>query len=71
MTAHKLTPVFPGSVKPLRRGLYQRRYHTGRFYCYFDKTWRFGGVDEKTAMHVRGWEAMSQSLPWRGLAKKA
>jgi len=75
----KLTPWYPGNVKPARAGVYEvkRRIARCAIYRYFDgKRWYYGGVDPKDAMYeFRIWKRFphSQTPPkqqWRGLARK-
>ena len=69
----KLTKWFDGSVKPVRDGVYQRKTDGGdfRYWIFMDGFWRYGGFGNAemcvTAFSDRG--ALSQSIPWRGLAQ--
>jgi hypothetical protein len=73
----KFTDWFPGSAKPVRKGVYQRVYTYGMAkipsYCYWDgKQWHAGGLTVDAA--VRNYEdafmvAPRQCLPWRGVLK--
>ena len=72
----KFTDWFPGSVKPVRKGVYQREYIYGKSkgiqYCYWNgKGW---GMGEHTAEQAMTHEivfmvAPRQVLPWRGVLK--
>lgn len=66
----KLTPWFDGTVKPVRVGVYQRKYHNGIFYCYWDgKYFSSGTYSISGLVHkVRGMSPW-QDLPWRGVMK--
>lgn len=70
----KLTRTFPGAVKPVRDGVYQRNYafRTQKSYwCYSNfqnGTWDFGADTPEGALEFRGSVSGSQELPWRGLA---
>ncbi len=72
--AKRLTPWFPGDVKPARKGVYERKYpHTttlvATFCLWNGRRWFFGNGTLGDA----GYEVMpsaAQSLPWRGLAVK-
>ena len=72
MTAKK-TPWFDGSVKPVRVGVYQRRYSNGLIlYSLWDGArWM---LNAETANEAAGtgarWKDASphQFIPWRGLA---
>ena len=71
-----LTDWFHGSVKPVRKGVYQREYTYGKSkrlqYCYWNgKGW---GMGEHTAEQAMTHEivfmvAPRQFLPWRGVLK--
>jgi hypothetical protein len=71
-----LTDWFPGSTKPVRKGVYQREYTYGKSkqiqYCYWNgKEWDMGQSTVEEAM----WYAKvfisspRQQLPWRGVLK--
>ena len=67
-----LTDWFPGSVKPVRKGVYQREYIYGKaklsMYCHWDgKQWHASAhtVDGAACNFL----APNQSLPWRGVLK--
>jgi hypothetical protein len=67
------TPWFPGEVKPVREGVYQRVYNRDfkdLRYCFWDgQLWRVGyKTIEESAEYIRGF-AHSQKLPWRGIRK--
>jgi hypothetical protein len=70
MPKSKKTPWFDGSVKPVRLGVYQRRYvggaryarWTGRYWCL---PWRrVATAAQDTAA------SFFERLPWRGLAEE-
>jgi putative component of toxin-antitoxin plasmid stabilization module len=69
----KLTPWFPGDVKPVRAGVYERQYGRGLiFFCLYDKSgkWRYGTVfGPEAAMNMRNIASPMQTLPWRGIQK--
>lgn len=77
MSDSKKTPWFPGTVKPVRKGVYQRSY-TGetrhrkdlRFNYWDGKSWRFPAYSPEVAADFsEGWlKSGFQGLPWRGLA---
>ena len=59
----KLTPWYPGTVKPVRKGWYQRKYrHFGPSMCYWDGK-------KFSALEYRHDYSFTQNLPWRGVAK--
>ena len=68
----KLTPWFPGDVKPVRVGVYERDYlpSNPRAYCYWAgmkwSTWR-----RTPRQAADGYCKPSgfQKLPWRGVLK--
>jgi len=71
-----LTDLFPGSTKPVRKGVYQREYTYGKSkqlqYCYWNgKKWSMGAHTVEQAMrHEHAFMvAPRQHLPWRGVLK--
>ena len=69
-----LTDWFPGSAKPVRKGVYQREYTYGKAklpsYCYWDgKQWHAGGLTVDAAVRNVPLDAPNQPLPWRGVLK--
>jgi hypothetical protein len=69
-----LTDWFPGSTKPVRKGVYQREYTYGKStqsqYCYWDgEFWYMGGLTVDAAVRNFPLDAPNQSLPWRGVLK--
>jgi hypothetical protein len=68
----KLTPWFPGNVKPVRPGVYQQMCGFNRDvgYQYWDgKVWGLWSRTIEGARHD-GWPASPQNDPWRGLAEE-
>ena len=69
----KLTPWFPGDVKPVREGVYERDYinaSPGKFYCYWNgKFWGLYGTNPKISMWYQDKPSTEQNLPWRGVVK--
>lgn len=67
----KKTPWLPGSVKPIRSGVYERRYPTGAisFSKWDGKRWRVQGFSVGIANNIPE-VSMWQDLPWRGLARE-
>jgi hypothetical protein len=81
----KLTPWFPISAKPARKGVYnvscQTENQSGNWYSYWDGVmfYTFAGVDYNPPNRViaiaaargrRGDDMDAQPKSWRGLAKK-
>ena len=66
----KLTPWFPGTVKPMRVGVYERAYGEDDFlYCHWDgKYWYAWAMTPKQAEKAYALSAL-QNLPWRGVLK--
>lgn len=67
----KVTPWFPGSVKPVRAGVYERRYSGNAIaYSRWDGTqWLHGSYEFDLARRAK-YPTFQPSLPWRGLAAK-
>ena len=73
----KLTPWFPGTEVPSRRGVYERAMHEMTFYSYWDgKQWWPGDVSPKAALEkywmyrevgVPRW--VSQLWSWGGVMR--
>lgn len=67
----KLTPWYPGDVKPVRVGVYERLYYDGERTCFsrFDgASWRAGWAGIYRAQDDWWPRSSYQDLPWRGLA---
>jgi hypothetical protein len=66
----KLTPWFPGHIKPLRVGVYERqRAAFWTIFSYWDgKRWGFNHDTAADALRDRKFHSYSQGMPWRGLA---
>lgn len=71
-----MTPWFPGTDKPVRRGVYLRQFTTGKAvierYCYWSgEYWYMSDLTPDRAMQwVQSGPAARQQLPWRGLIKE-
>jgi hypothetical protein len=65
--AAKLTPWFPGSVKPARGGVYEREWgaHTG--YALWNGVWFMSCRTPEIAVYQYV-VSSEQRRPWRGLA---
>lgn len=77
VSKEKVTPWFPGAVKPARKGVYQRDYIDDvrliddiRFNYWDGRNWRWPARSAELAADFNeGWlKSGFQSLPWRGLA---
>lgn len=71
----KLTDWYPGDVKPVRPGVYERDYGSVEGvippfrYCYWDcDCWQVASTLVRDALRVYE-DSKYQSLPWRGVAK--
>lgn len=68
----KVTEWFPGDVKPIRLGVYERKLGFGSrvtaFYAWNGEFWEYGGVDSPSQVSRSRTSSLDQSLPWRGLA---
>ena len=70
----KLTPWFPGDVKPVRVGVYERNYGNDRLrdcnYCHWNgKFWSIWATTQRGAVHLKNNASRWQDLPWRGVEK--
>ena len=73
----KLTPWFRGTVKPVRKGVYERDF-SGTYagylrrpnYCYWNgKFWCLCGTNPKIAVWYQDKPSLNQNIPWRGVEK--
>lgn len=70
----KLTSWFSGDQKPIRVGVYERKYHNtrSRFYCYWNGCcWSVWALTVGQASYLTDYEdrSIAQNLPWRGVMK--
>jgi hypothetical protein len=72
----KLTPWFPGTVKPVRVGVYKRVYDTTEYsqsnfgYCYWNgHIWSWQATTPTGALRLRHTRSPHQDFPWRGVLK--
>lgn len=68
----KLTPWFPGTVKPWEAGVYPRKQPKSReiyFSRWSGRYWCVVAKDPRIAAQKRE-KSMYQNWPWRGLAEK-
>jgi hypothetical protein len=75
MSKQKLTPWFPASVKPARKGVYVASVGCNTFYRYWNgKRWHHGSYTVSEAMgaaRLRGfWPEDRYPIRWRGLAEQ-
>jgi hypothetical protein len=71
MKKPKLTKWFEESAKPVRDGVYERkRDGVFRYWLFMDGYWRYGGfINAESCVNPIMYRcALSQELPWRGLA---
>jgi hypothetical protein len=70
-TDEKFTPWFHGKIKPVRVGVYERKFIDTPGFSYWDgKNWFIRALCENDAAYYgRKWYLISenQSRPWRGL----
>lgn len=68
----KMTPWFPGDVRSVRVGVYERLYNPdwARFCHWNGVFWSVCGLTARIADLVAGTESHVQNLPWRGLAEE-
>ena len=68
----KLTQWFPGDVKPVHVGVYERRlkFKTGVYYSQWDgEKWLRLHLTVEDAAASAGALSVYQNLPWRGVLK--
>jgi hypothetical protein len=75
MSKQKLTPEFPGNVRPFRSGVYQARMEDDKTspweYAYWnarERRWCPVRDTPEDALNARLLRARFQNKPWRGLA---
>ena len=67
----KTTKWFPGNIKPVRVGVYLRKYpHGVSRYCWWDNGWGTADNNPFWAKLSRGIRSEYQNLQWRGLAQE-
>ena len=68
----KETPWFPGSVRPVRVGIYKRRWNIGVVYYSFwnGYFWGLSSVFPIFAVRDKKESSPNQSIAWRGLARE-
>lgn len=69
--SEKLTPWFPGTVKPVHEGVYQRDYGDpiGTGFSRFDGRKWFLGFNDPEEAAASTIITTHPNLPWRGLAQ--
>lgn len=66
----KLTPWFPGDVKPVRPGVYERKVVVLRRYYSRWTGSRWLTIEDSAQRAAQSnYQSMYQDLPWRGLAE--
>jgi len=69
----KLTPWFPGTVTPVRPGVYERRIWPGSrllYYAYWTgKRWGVACTDKEHAKDLAYMASSHQTCSWRGVLK--
>jgi hypothetical protein len=66
----KLTPWFPGTVKPVRPGVYETAYRGIRWFRKWDgNRWYVGDETPSVAWKEKSRTAVT-GFPWRGLAEE-
>jgi hypothetical protein len=70
VTKPKLTPWFPGTVKPARVGVYERKHAEGVYAWsrWSGKYWIATAWLRAENANARRGKSGYQALPWRGLA---
>lgn len=67
-----LTPWFPGDVKPVHVGMYERDFGWGHAYSYWNgEFWGQYCRTVSVAYASRGKVSFHQQVPWRGLTEPA
>jgi hypothetical protein len=71
VSAPKLTPWFPGHIKPVRPGVYEVRFSAMGGFAYWDGSlWGWAQITCAQARRRRDSHGASQQKSWRGLAKE-
>ena len=67
----KLTAWYPGTVKPVRNGVYQRDMPNGNIaFAYWNGMRWFSASREPILAIVNMAESLYDDLPWRGIYRK-
>lgn len=66
----KLTPWYPGNIKPVRSGVYERDYGKYSYWNARKGQWGAWGAFISIAEKNSDVESSLQHQPWRGLAEK-
>lgn len=76
MTQHTITPWFPVSTPPIRKGVYnvscRKSNQSGDWYSFWDGVafnWFTTSVDKAKIEYDAGMRVSSITLSWRGIAK--
>ena len=72
MSTPKLTPWFPGHIKPVRPGVYEKQDPSGAddFQHWNGRFWGCAYTSANTAAVDKSFRSMFQSDAWRGLAEE-
>lgn len=66
----KVTPWYPGDVKPVRVGVYERDHVHDVRYSYWNGHYWGGWAKKRThARNNKDAPSALQSIPWRGIAR--
>lgn len=71
MAQGKLTGWFPANVKPVRKGVYQRKGYVIDFSYWTGERWSTGAGNAKDAYAGRFIETVCRDFPWRGLRTRS
>jgi len=67
----KRTGWYRGDQKPVRVGVYERKYSVGVGYCFYCRgLFSMSATTPQKAYTLRVVPSAVQDLPWRGLAKE-
>lgn len=70
--SQKLTPWYPGHIKPARPGVYETQLVGGgcRYQHWNGRWWGLLSWTPENAANLASWPSEFQSNDWRGLAEK-
>jgi hypothetical protein len=65
---NEYTEWYPGEIKPIRKGVYQRSNNDIILYSYWNGCyWCSGGDTVELALEFKRWRAVQQCTKWRGV----